>query len=150
MTNINPTTGIRYTVYSMVKLDPDVYHELWYGNGAVDVTLEEAYSEALAEAKEQARLEAIENGEEFDEEDFVEGWECPDFDIDEHDIEGVYKGVHYQISHLGGAELLWVLESPHTAEFSLCSPCCPGACDGDHPIVGGFKGYAVPAEWLCK
>ena len=135
----------------MRSLDPDVYDILWHGSQAVDLTYEEAYKEAQLEAIRTARYEAMENEEaDFNEEEFLARWECPDFDIDEHDIEGTYAGVHYQISHLGGAELLWVLESPHTGEFSLCSPCCPGACDGDSPCVGGFAGFAVPAEWLRK
>lgn len=150
MTNTHPTTGIHYTVYSMRSLNPDVYQELWYGPHAFDFTEQVAYEEALADAKREAERAAKENGEEFDEKDFEEGFECPDFEIDEHTIFGTYGEVRYEISHLGGAELLWVLESPHTGEFVLCSPCCPGACDGDSPIVGGFTGYAVPAEWLRK
>lgn len=150
MTNTHPTTGIRYTVYAMRSLDPDVYQELWYGPGATDVTYEEAYKEAKEEAIRLAKWAAIDCGEEFDEADFNEGWECPDLEIAEHNISGTYEGVKYEISHLGGAELLWVLESPHTREFLLGSPCVPNACDGDSPIVGGFIGYAVPAEWLRK
>jgi len=148
--NSHPTTGIRYTVYAMQNLDPDVYQELWYGPGATDITYEAAYKEAQEEAVRLAKQAAVDCGEEFDEEDFIEGWECPDIDIDEHDIAGTYEGVRYEISHLGGAELLWVLESPHVGQFVLCSPCVPNACDGDSPIAGGFTGYAVPEEWLNK
>ena len=150
MPNTNPETGIRYTVYSMRSLNPDMYQELWYGSQAVDLTYEAAYRDALEEAKLDAKREAEGNNEEFNADDFAAEFECPDLEIDEHDIEGTYEGVHYQISHLGGGELLWVLESPHTGEFKLCSPCCPGACDGDSPYVGGYSGYAVPAEWLRK
>lgn len=150
MTNTHPTTGVRYTVYAMRSLDPDVYDTLWNGSQAVDLTYEAAYKDAQEEAVRLAKWAATDCGEEFDEEDFIEGWECPDIDIDEHSIAGTYGGVRYEISHLGGGELLWVLESPHTGQFVLCSPCCPGACDGDSPIVGGFTGYSVPAEWLRK
>ena len=102
MTNTNPITGIPYTCYSMRSLDPDVYQELWYGSHATDVTYEAAYRDALEEAKLDAKRAAEGNNEEFDEEDFEAGWECPEFDIDEHDIEGTYEGVRYEISHLGG------------------------------------------------
>lgn len=148
--NTHPTTGIRYTVYAMRNLDPDVYRGLWYGPDAIDVTYEEMYKEALSEALKRAKHKSELIDEEFDEADFVANWECPDIAIDEHNISGTYEGVRYEISHLGGAELLWVLESPHIGQFVLCSPCCPGACDGDSPIAGGFSGYAVPEEWLSK
>jgi len=150
MPNTHPTTGIRYTVYAMQNLDPGVYQELWYGSGAVDITYEEAYEEELSLAIKRARYEAEVNGKEFDEADFIEDWECPEFEIDEPNIAGTYDGVRYEISWLGGAPLLWVLESPHTGRFVLCSPCCPQSCDGDSPIAGGFTGYAVPEEWLSK
>lgn len=148
MPNTHPTTGIRYTVYSMHSINLDVSHELWYGSQAVDTTYEKAYAQALATATKEARWAALDSGDDFDEEAFKEYWECPDLDIDEHDVSGTYEGVRYEILWLGGSPLLWILESPHTQDFALCSPCCPQACDGDSPTSVGFTGYAVPAEWL--
>lgn len=150
MINTHPVTGIRYTVYSMRNLKSWIYEELFYGSQATDLSYEEAYEEELSLAIKRARYEAEVNGKEFDEADFIEDWECPEFEIDEPNIAGTYDGVRYEISWLGGAPLLWVLESPHTGQFVLCSPCCPQACDGDSPIAGGFTGYAVPEEWLSK
>lgn len=150
MINTHPVTGIRYTVYSMRNLKSWIYEELFYGSQATDLSYEEAYEEELSLAIKRARYEAEVNGEEFDEADFIEDWECPEFEIDEPNIAGTYDGVRYEISWLGGAPLLWVLESPHTGQLSLCSPCCPQACDGDSPIAGGFTGYAVPEDWLRK
>jgi len=150
MINTHPVTGIRYTVYSMRNLKSWIYEELFYGSQATDLSYEEAYEEELSLAIKRARYEAEVNGEEFDEADFIEDWECPEFEIDEPNIAGTYDGVRYEISWLGGAPLLWVLESPHTGRFVLCSPCCPQSCDGDSPIAGGFTGYAVPEEWLSK
>lgn len=150
MINTHPVTGIRYTVYSMRNLKSWIYEELFYGSQATDLSYEEAYEEELSLAIKRARYEAEVNGKEFDEADFIEDWECPEFEIDEPNIAGTYDGVRYEISWLGGAPLLWVLESPHTGQFVLCSPCCPQACDADSPIAGGFTGYAVPEEWLSK
>lgn len=147
--NTHPTTGIRYTVYAMKNLDPGVYQELWYGSGAVDITYEEAYEEELSLAIKRARYEAEVNGKEFDEADFIEDWECPEFEIDEPNIAGTYDGVRYEISWLGGAPLLWVLESPHRFFGNLCSPCCPGAVDFDSG-PGLFEGYGVPDDWISK
>lgn len=150
MINTHPITGIRYTVYSMRNLKSWIYEELFYGSQATDLSYEEAYEEELSLAIKRARYEAEVNGKEFDEADFIEDWECPELEIDEPNIAGTYDGVRYEISWLGGAPLLWVLESPHTGRFVLCSPCCPQSCDGDSPIAGGFTGYAVPEEWLSK
>lgn len=150
MINTHPVTGIRYTVYSMRNLKSWIYEELFYGSQATDLSYEEAYEEELSLAIKRARYEAEVNGKEFDEAGFIEDWECPELEIDEPNIAGTYDGVRYEISWLGGAPLLWVLESPHTGQFVLCSPCCPQACDADSPIAGGFTGYAVPEEWLSK
>lgn len=150
MINTHPITGIRYTVYSMRNLKSWIYEELFYGSQATDLSYEEVYEEELSLAIKRARYEAEVNGKEFDEADFIEDWECPELEIDEPNIAGTYDGVRYEISWLGGAPLLWVLESPHTGRFVLCSPCCPQSCDGDSPIAGGFTGYAVPEEWLSK
>ena len=150
MINTHPITGIRYTVYSMRNLKSWIYEELFYGSQATDLSYEEAYEEELSLAIKRARYEAEVNGKEFDEAGFTEDWECPELEIDEPNIAGTYDGVRYEISWLGGAPLLWVLESPHTGQFVLCTPCCPQSCDGDSPIAGGFTGYAVPEEWLSK
>lgn len=70
--------------------------------------------------------------------------------IEEPEIEGEYEGVKYRISWLGGAPLVWVLESPEVGLFDLCSPCVPGACDCDFPNSDGYLGYTVPETWLAK
>ena len=150
MINTHPVTGIRYTVYSMRNLKSWIYEELFHGSQATDLSYEEAYEEELSLSIKRARYEAEVNGKEFDEAGVIEDWECPELEIDEPNIAGTYDKVRYEISWLGGAPLLWVLESPHTGQFVLCSPCCPQACDGDSPIAGGFTGYAVPEEWLSK
>lgn len=147
--NTNPETGIRYTVYSMNSIDPDLQHELWYVHGKnldEEAAFKEAYATAKAAAEATAEENGEENGEEFDELDFDNAYEPPDFMIDEPHIEGEYEGVKYGISWLGGAPNLWVWESPHKGAFALCSPCCPNACDGNSG--GGYEGYAIPDDWL--
>lgn len=85
-----------------------------------------------------------------DREDYVENrleaesW-C--IQIDEPTIEGNYQGVHYQISWLGGAPLLFVFESPFKGMFQLCSPCVPNAVSLESPSDVGAEGYDVPPDW---
>ena len=102
MINTHPVTGIRYTVYSMRNLKSWIYEELFHGSQATDLSYEEAYEEELSLAIKRARYEAEVNGKEFDEADFIEDWECPEFEIDEPNIAGTYDGVRYEISWLGG------------------------------------------------
>lgn len=146
--NTNPETGIRYTVYSMNSIDPDVQHSLWYEHG-VNLDEEAAYKEAYAEALQKAQDEAEEVGEPFDEDEFERYYEAPDLQIDEPTIEGIYEGVKYGISWLGGAPLLHIFDSPYRFFGNLCSPCIPNAVNFDSG-PGPYEGYAVPDDWLYK
>ena len=86
-----------------------------------------------------------------DEDDFVAAYLESKYDsiqIDEPIIEGELDGVHYRISWLGGAPMLICLKSPYRIRANLCSPCCPGACDGGSPNPDGYEGYGVPADWM--
>lgn len=71
------------------------------------------------------------------------------------------KGFKCQITYLGGAPLLWIIESPRIVYIkSLCSPCVPNAGDLDSGIVAefnpddpsgeGYACYGVPLEWCCQ
>lgn len=73
--------------------------------------------------------------------------ESQDMQIEEPTISGTLDGVKYEISWLGGAPLLFVLESPVTGHFSLCSPCVPGAVSIDCPNPDGELGYGIPEDW---
>lgn len=88
-----------------------------------------------------------------DREAFIEGefdTRRGSIDIDEPLIEGVRDGVTYSIDWLGGAPLLWVLESPYTGLYQLCSPCVPGAGDLESPDAFGFTCYDVPPDWRAS
>lgn len=56
--------------------------------------------------------------------------------------------VSYMLSWLGGAVLIWVLESPWCAYCAPCSPCVPGAGDLDtgREKDEGITAYALPPE----
>ena len=154
MTNHNPETGIPYTVYAMNNINSDVAQDLWYGHGATDLSYESAYKELREEVTSEVR-EKIERGmiPEEDEEYAIEiemDCRCDEIQIEEPAIEGTYEGVTYGIDWLGGAPLLWVFHSPYRGTFCQCSPCVPGACDGDNPDPDGHEGYAAPPSWLAS
>ncbi len=187
MYNVNPETSVRYGVISMRSIDGDLQQELWHGPDAVDLSYAEAYAEAKRDAEkrfEDAREDAVIACSELaiegsraidafierelelklgtsDDVEFVED-ELEAFSdmcqIDEPTIEGVYQGVTYRISWLGGAPLLWVIKGPIGWANNLCSPCVPNAANLDDGFDTGETAdgctvhtcYVVPRDWLAK
>lgn len=184
MLNHNPVTGIRYGVIALNNIDQDVANELWYGPGARNISEESAIAEVRAHAQrefeihcEEAEIAAAESGADreagFDSEDFLYRYldsrqlptdlesyidnaiEHADIQIEEPTIEGVYEGVKYSISWLGGAPLLWILEGPVGMAERLCNPCVPNAADLDGGYVHGDDGssyccYVLPKNWAAE
>lgn len=175
--NTNPETGVRYGVIACNNLNQDLYDALFYGSQATNVSEEEAVAEAKAEAEADYEHliedadESINNsglieydrerereawfeikGLAYDKEDFVERalskFNDGFYGIDEPTITGTYEGVEYMISWLGGAPILFCLQSPILVRGLLCSPCVPGAVDLQHPCDGGEIGYGVLSDWL--
>lgn len=154
--NTNLETGIRYGVIYLNSLNQDTADQLFFEG--VNVSEEEAYTEAEREILETIKneiFEAVKDGEEppYDEDDIdreverrLERW-GDQLQIDEPFIEGEHEGVKYQISWLGGAPMLWVLESPCCGKYKLCSPCVPNAGDLDSPSENGEVCYDVPIAW---
>jgi len=58
--------------------------------------------------------------------------------------------VKYLQGWLGGAPLIWILESPYLAYAPVCSPCVPNAGDldnmGDDGETGGILCYCAPPD----
>lgn len=73
--------------------------------------------------------------------------ESQDMQIEEPTISGTLEGVKYEISWLGGAPLLFVLESPVISKARLCSPCVPNAGDLDSLDEDGYECYGIPEYW---
>jgi len=71
-----------------------------------------------------------------------------DLQIEEPVFEFDYQGVRGQVTWLGGAQIVFIFESPFTGFFDLCSPCVPNATNLDNPNENGFEGYTVPGDWL--
>ena len=127
-TNTNPATGIRYTVFSANNLNSDLVHELMFGHQANNLSYEAGLEQHLADNPDLHDDDYEHYGE-------------------EDSFEGIYEGIKYGLSTLGGAYLLWVYESPLTSKFNLCSPCVPNACDSASPNPDGYEGYDIPADW---
>lgn len=80
------------------------------------------------------------------------------FRCDEPHITGTYEEIEYQITWLGGAPLLWILDGPVGFVEKLCSPCVPNAADLDSETCleaeasetmseNGYFCYVVPRDW---
>jgi hypothetical protein len=183
MVNCSPN-GVRFGVISFNALKDWCNEDLFYGNQARDLSWEAAVEELKAEARaaygnylEQAHIAAAEvdhgmgeedhgkflaqwfdeQGVEFDEDDFISDYverNAEILQIDEPIIEGELDGVQYRISWLGGAPLVFLCGGLQGWGRELCSPCVPGAVQGD----AGFSEvetddfcypcYIVPKEWL--
>jgi len=178
MTNTNPTTGIRYGVIAGNSLNTYVLDDLFHGDGAVDLSWQDAMAQLKSELNMEADLieEEAEDGfherhdprEQLeslidaaydkrgypDRDSFIDGEfekRSQDIDISEPTIEGEYDGVKYRISWLGGAPLVWVLEGPTGYCRSLCSPCVPNAADLDSGFEESPRSEIAEAlyPWQC-
>ncbi len=141
--NVNPETGIRYGCIYLQGITGDVAESLLYGPGAVDISWKSFIEQAGQEA---ARL-SEEFGEDEDQAEVRLQEALADYYCDEPVIEGVLDGVSYGISWLGGAQLLWIFQSPHIGKYDLCSPCVPNAGNLDSPNPQGFDCYDAPLAW---
>jgi hypothetical protein len=176
MPNYNPETGIRYGTIYLSHLDSDVANDLWMNGENVSETqayaelkseierdadgIEEEVAIAIAES-DHALLSSerfVDNEIEAaylrlgydDRDDYIDTRlerESENIQIDEPIIEGTCEGVRYAISHLGGAPLLWVFESPIISTARLCSPCVPNAGDLDSLDDDGYECYGIPSTW---
>lgn len=150
--NINPDTGIAYGFISADSLHPEVVHALLYGGGATDLTYKTQVEDFLAEQRQLHADSPIGSNPPFDSGgEFDEEWAADDFHErycgDEATIAGMYQGVTYCTSWLGGALNFFIYESPDTTDkarrASLCVPNV-GIID---TLDGSVTSYDVPADW---
>lgn len=179
MTNTNPETGVRYGCIYLNSLDGDLASDLWmnaenlseaeaYAELKSEIerdteSIEDEVRIAVAE-RDYAMLsndrymedevEAAYNRLGYDDrDDYIDTrleLESEHIQIEEPTLAGICEGVRYEISHLGGAPILWVLESPIISKARLCSPCCPNAGDLDSLDDDGYECYGIPADWYAK
>jgi hypothetical protein len=172
MPNYNPTTGIPYGVIAVQSLNQDwIWDEIaQMDSPELDEAFQEAARERLLDLVRSGEVtyndfdEGLEPGDEEEAVAGLTGQECVDLvdsvdphwgqgwwdGIDESEFrkEGEIDGVKVSVSSLGGASLLWVLESPYTGLYRPCSPCIPGAGDLDSPDPDfGMQCYDTPPDW---
>lgn len=152
--NINAKTGIAFGYISADAIDSEIVDELLYGSGLVNLTYKAQLEEFLAEQRQIYAYSPIGSNPRYDSSgEFDAEWASEDFNdgiyqaADEEVIEGIYQGVSYCSSFLGGALNFWILESPVvTDKARRASPCVPNAAILD-TLDGNVTGYDVPADW---
>lgn len=155
--NIHSKTGIPFGVVDARDL-PYLWDEI-ITNG-----VDNRYNAAREEAEN--RLKAAETVEERnavlkdhhvdpveDMDDEVESlldscMESYESDSDSTDMDYESDGYKYHLTSLGGAPLLYVIESPYVAPCRPCSPCCPNAGDLNNidTETGGLHAYCFDPE----
>lgn len=128
--NVDPKTGIRYGVVSL--------------NNLADWVFDEFFLNGVSETYEAAKKEHFGDKEPDDNEleEFNDNFDC---DEEEYSLET--DGMKLLLNFLGGAPLVWVIESPHRAFCAECSPCCPNAGNLDEKREGGVETYDLPKDW---
>ena len=141
--NFNEKEGIPFTYFSCSNLDPDLVNELQQEGEDLN------YSIALMDASFKAER-MVEQGifEDYDEAYEEAMSELEDWEDPEPVHYGEKDGIIYRTAWLGGALLLCIEQSYLRGKFAPCSPCVPGALDGDTP--GDFEGFGIPEDWKMK
>lgn len=150
--NINPNTGVAYGVISARSLDPEIIAMIEdNGDNVSEQNAEDEIRREINAEIEGGKLEADAFGDEMEKR--IQRWH-------ENSDEHVYRYVEYDddgkievevySTWLGGAQLLYVIQSPHLCSAAPCSPCCPNAGDLDNRYENGDRGvtcYDVPPDW---
>lgn len=145
LANINPVTHIPYGVISANSLHPDVVANLVTHGRDVrwDNACDEISEIARSAFSDYVRSSRMDNLIEHVVELAAEDWDC-----EEPIYEGEWENVKFRTGWLGGAMLVWVMESPFTGEYATCSPCVPNA--GDLNNDGSYFCYDVPKDWRAE
>jgi hypothetical protein len=73
-----------------------------------------------------------------------------DPDIEECPISFEAEGFKYELMYLGGAPLIYVMDSPFVALCGECSPCCPNAGDLDLIMPAKLTGDVDNQRWMSR
>jgi len=134
--NINLETGIAFGYISARALHSDTVDSLLFGHG------ESFTDHGWQEFEREYRLE----NEIPDDEDLPDD-AGDSYYAEESSVSGIYQGVHYASSWLGGALNFFILQSPHITDSArMASPCVPNAGILDE-LEGSTQAYNVPDSW---
>ena len=167
MPNYNEKTGIPYGVISGNNV-PDLADNIFSAGENLSF---QGYKKDLAEKIKGAIVGAISDSS-FHPEKVVEGLDIADIveTLMDNGLGDDYQGEEEEYSYsydtpngkvslllgwLGGASIIWVIDSPWFANTAHCSPCVPGAGDLDSPVENGLECYCLPPddmpeEWAGK
>lgn len=147
MPNYHAKTGIPFGMIRASALHSEVLDDLTIFGGTNE-TYERCKAEYLAEARAdfEAGNETFQDEDGDFDESAAEDAFSNTYQADEEIYSGVRDGVTYQTTWMGGAQNVWIFESPVIVKCRVCSPCVPGA--GDLDGVGSYEAYGVPVEWL--
>lgn len=139
--NLNPDTGVFYGYIRADHLDPDQFNSLQYIHGR-DVNYADALAEYKREHKGKCLLGTPMTDDEIEEE-FSNGYQP-----DEPVYEGEVDGVKYRTSWMGGAQHVFVFQSPVKWNCRPCSLCVPNAGNLDQAGDGEYEAYGLPSIWM--
>lgn len=140
--NVNLETGIRFGVISSNNIYQGIFNDIF--DKAYDIFSQECFDKALEEYK----LDNPENAEDEEKLDDFEREYFDTFEPDEISAELEFDGLNLWLTTLGGAYIIYVLQSPYITRARLCSPCCDNAGNLDEiDLENGFDCYDVPPDW---
>lgn len=159
--NINPETGIPYGVvngHTVPYLLDDITtsgDDLTYA--AFKSELRDKVAAALAgclsdNVSDESAAEIVKRGVDCDEivESLLDAGLNDRLEFDESDYSYESDGTRYRLGWLGGAPLIWILESRYVTYAPACSPCVPNAGDLDNLSTDGETGgilcYCCPPD----
>ena len=167
MPNYNEKTGIPYGVISGNNV-PDLADDIFSSGDSLTYA---AWKQELGEKISGAIQGAIQDYT-CHPEKIVEGIDIAeivdslldsglgeDYQAEEEEFQYSYDTPNGKVSlllgWLGGASIIWVIDSPWFANTAHCSPCVPGAGDLDSPVENGLECYCLPPddmpeEWAGK
>jgi hypothetical protein len=130
MPNYNQKTGLPFGVANA--------HDFWpLLSDIQDWGTNESEKEAVDSLKERLLSfldgEPIRDRERAAEDTLDVLLEYAEFELEECSYSYETDGTRYLLSYLGGAPLIWVIESNYACYCHHCSPCVPGAGDLNSP-----------------
>lgn len=151
LTNLDPTTGIRYGVIHSNKLMGEAFSDI-ESNGT-DLDFEDHKEELKIQLSDAIKgvLESLGHARANDSDDLADGivdsleWDGYESPGDCTRYEYESDGYHLQTCSDGD---IFVLKSPYKVKAAHCSPCAPGACSIDSPCDDGAWAYCLGAEWF--
>ena len=136
MPNYDEATGVRYGVVALDSLAEWVWDE-FFTNGTNTSELA-----AMGDYARECGAESFDTLTDAQQDEFY-------YESDEDCFSLEAEGMKLELGWLGGAPLVWVIDSPVRADCGNCSPCCPGAgnLDSDHRYTTAGGTYSLPLEW---